>query len=195
MVYLEITLNVAAKDRPAAAAKGLEPADRAILAEAFHYSRAARRDERNGFPFTAAMEWRHAAELFAPNQRAVEHCWREWERIMDLPRRLAGPASVSPHGRNVIDSQKESVTRRNVARRHVDAVLAACSRVIDKARLRVRSHLPRVRLREVTAMATVIEYYVPAKFRKRTRKWSPPEQRGKIVPFPAPEKSPEKKPA
>jgi hypothetical protein len=69
----------------------------AILAEAFYCSRAARRDERNGFPHTAAMEWRNAAELLTPNTRAVEYCWREWERIMHLPRRLAGPASVSQH--------------------------------------------------------------------------------------------------
>ena len=165
-------------------ARGHEPADTAILAKAFRCSRAARRDERNGFPCTAAMEWRHAAELFAPNPRAVEYCWREWERIMHLPRRLAGPASVSPPGRNVIDSQKASVTRRNVARHHVDAMLAACGRVISKARLcdRIRRG---VRLGKETAMAIVIVYYVPEKFRKQSEKWIPPEQRGKIIPFPA----------
>jgi hypothetical protein len=65
------------------------------LAKALHYIRAARRDERKGFPCTAAMEWRHATELFAPNARAVEYCWCEWERIMQLPRRLAGPPSFS----------------------------------------------------------------------------------------------------
>jgi hypothetical protein len=40
----------------------------------------------------------------------------------------------------------------------------------------------------VMAMAQVIEFYVPDKFRKQTGKWIPPEQRGKIIPFPAPEK-------
>jgi len=40
----------------------------------------------------------------------------------------------------------------------------------------------------VTAMAKVIEYYVPEKFRKQRGKWIPPEQRGKVILFPAPEK-------
>jgi hypothetical protein len=38
----------------------------------------------------------------------------------------------------------------------------------------------------VMAMAQVIEFYVPDKFRKQTGKWIPPEQRGKIIPFPVP---------
>jgi hypothetical protein len=50
------------------------------------------------------------------------------------------------------------------------------------------SHLLRVRLGMVTAMAIVIEYYVPEKFRKQSGKWIPPERCGKIIPFPAPEK-------
>jgi hypothetical protein len=40
----------------------------------------------------------------------------------------------------------------------------------------------------VTAMAKVIEFCVPEKFRKQSGKWIPPEQRGKILPFTAPEK-------
>jgi len=40
----------------------------------------------------------------------------------------------------------------------------------------------------VTAMAKVIEYYVAEKFRKQSGKWIPPEQRGKVILFPAPEK-------
>jgi hypothetical protein len=40
----------------------------------------------------------------------------------------------------------------------------------------------------VTAMAKVIEYYVPGKFRKPNGKWIPAEQRGKIITFPAPQK-------
>jgi hypothetical protein len=66
------------------------------LAKAFHCSRAAQREERNGFTYTAAMKWRNAAELFAPDTRAVEYCWHEWERIMHLPRRLAGPVPLDP---------------------------------------------------------------------------------------------------
>jgi hypothetical protein len=68
----------------------------ANLAKAFHCSRAAKREERNGFKYTAAMKWRSAADLFAPDTRAVEYCWCEWERIMQLPRRLAGPAFAAP---------------------------------------------------------------------------------------------------
>ena len=58
---------------------------------ALHYRWAAQRDEKKGFPLTAAIEWREAAELFAPITPLVERCWREWERIMRLPRRLAEP--------------------------------------------------------------------------------------------------------
>jgi hypothetical protein len=45
-----------------------------------------------------------------------------------------------------------------------------------------------MRLGMVTAMAKVIEFCVPEKFRKQSGKWIPPEQRGKIIPFRAPEK-------
>jgi hypothetical protein len=65
-------------------------------ARAFYCSRDAQREERNGFKYTAAMKWRSAVELFAPDTRAVEFCWCEWERIMQLPRRLAGPACAAP---------------------------------------------------------------------------------------------------
>jgi hypothetical protein len=41
---------------------------------------------------------------------------------------------------------------------------------------------------EIDAMATVIEFYVPEKFRKQSEKWTPPEHRGKIIPFHATEK-------
>jgi hypothetical protein len=34
----------------------------------------------------------------------------------------------------------------------------------------------------------VIEFYVPEKFRKQSGKWIPPDQRGTIIRFPAPEK-------
>jgi hypothetical protein len=36
-------------------------------------------------------------------------------------------------------------------------------------------------------MAKVIEFYVPGWFQKDA-KWIPPEQRGKVIPFPMPEK-------
>ena len=75
---------------------GMIRQDMAIQAKAFQCSRAAQRDEQEGLPYTAAMKWRNAAELFVPNTQAVEYCWREWERIMHLPRRLAGPASLVP---------------------------------------------------------------------------------------------------
>jgi hypothetical protein len=34
------------------------------------------------------------------------------------------------------------------------------------------------------AMAQVIEFYIPARFHKKV-KWLPPEQRGKVIEFPA----------
>jgi hypothetical protein len=52
----------------------------------------------------------------------------------------------------------------------------------------MRSHLLRMRLGMVTPMAIVIEFYVPEKFRKQSGKWISPEQRGKVISFPAPEK-------
>jgi hypothetical protein len=52
----------------------------------------------------------------------------------------------------------------------------------------MRPHPLRVRLGMVTAMAKVIEFYVPDKFRKQRGKRIPSEQRGRIIPFPAPEK-------
>ena len=57
--------------------------------KALHLRRAAQRDERTGFPYTAALEWRHAAELFPANTSTSEYCWAQWERIMRLQRRFA----------------------------------------------------------------------------------------------------------
>lgn len=54
---------------------------------ALHYCRAARRDEDNGFPFAAAMEWRRAAELSSWIAPLANHYWREWERIMHVSHR------------------------------------------------------------------------------------------------------------
>ncbi len=53
--------------------------------------RAAQRDENNGFPFTAAMEWRKAAELSSWITLLANRYWQEWEGIMKVPRRLAEP--------------------------------------------------------------------------------------------------------
>jgi hypothetical protein len=77
------------------------------VAKAVHYVRAAKKDERNGFRYTAAMEWQFAAGLFGSNMLAAEYSWRQWERILHLPRRLAGPISDS---RPVLPQQPSSVT-------------------------------------------------------------------------------------
>jgi hypothetical protein len=58
---------------------------------AMRLRRRAQKDEMDGLLFTAAMEWRIAAELCAPNRILAGWCWREWERIMHLPREMAGP--------------------------------------------------------------------------------------------------------
>jgi hypothetical protein len=77
---------------------------------AVRYWRAAERDEKNGFPFTAAMEWHKAAELFSPIPKASDRCWQEWERIVHLPRRLARPivepVDAKPHYSLTYDSYK-----------------------------------------------------------------------------------------
>lgn len=54
-------------------------------------SEAARWEEQNGFPFTAALKWREAAQLFGQDADRAERCWSEWERIMGLPRERAFP--------------------------------------------------------------------------------------------------------
>ena len=59
------------------------------------YVRAAEKDERDGFPFTAAWEWQRAAECLGWISIIADRCWREWERIVHLPRRLAGPIGES----------------------------------------------------------------------------------------------------
>jgi hypothetical protein len=50
---------------------------------------AAKQDESRGFALTAAWEWRQAAELAMSIPQLANHCWREWERIMHLPRPVA----------------------------------------------------------------------------------------------------------
>lgn len=61
---------------------------------ALRYRRAAQWDESHGFSFAAAMEWRRAAELCWITPLANRY-WREWERIMQLPRRLAVPIGAA----------------------------------------------------------------------------------------------------
>jgi hypothetical protein len=63
---------------------------------AFRYCLAAQWDEKNRFPFTAAMEWQKAAYLFAPFDPFADLCWRQWERIVRLPRQMAEPISDQP---------------------------------------------------------------------------------------------------
>jgi hypothetical protein len=78
------------------------------------YRRAAVRDEKDGFPFTSAMEWRKAAELFSIIPQISDGCWHEWERITRLPRRLARPigesVEVSRHCLLFYDSPKFTKT-------------------------------------------------------------------------------------
>ena len=71
---------------------------------------------------------------------------------------------------------------------HVDAMLF-CMQACPHENQIMRSHSLRVRLGMVIGiMAKVIEYYIPARFRKKRKKWIPLDQRGKIIPFPVPEK-------
>lgn len=65
------------------------------------YCHAAQRDENAGYELTAAMEWRKAAELLHAIPAAADRCWRHWEELMRLPRRLAGPIGAP---RSVQDS-------------------------------------------------------------------------------------------
>jgi hypothetical protein len=53
-------------------------------------------EEQNGFPFTAAIKWREAAELLGRNTDGAERCWRERERIMGLSRTRAFPTETMP---------------------------------------------------------------------------------------------------
>ncbi len=64
------------------------------MAIGLRYCRLAQRDEQNGFCYTAALEWRKAAELLRPFEGLAGRCWQEWERIMQMPRRLAIPLSA-----------------------------------------------------------------------------------------------------
>ncbi len=94
------------------------------VAKAVHYVRAAQRDEHNGFRYTAAMEWQFAAGLFGSNTLAAEYSWRQWERIMHLPRGLAGPISDS---RPVLPQQPTSVAHSRMEPSNEELFLATAA--------------------------------------------------------------------
>jgi len=58
---------------------------------AAEYRRRARCSEANGYPYTAAVQWRIAANLFRSEDWLAEKCWQAWERIMDIPRKFSQP--------------------------------------------------------------------------------------------------------
>jgi hypothetical protein len=70
----------------------------------------ARRELRQGYRFTAAMQWRLAAEMLYEEPSLRERCWHEWELIMDLPRRWARPV-----GSEVVNGAAVSVKRQAAA--------------------------------------------------------------------------------
>lgn len=86
------------------------------LAHAMKYCRAAQTEEKNGFAFTAAVEWQKAAELLAPFPSLADHSWRQWERIMRLPRQLADP---------IAETQAINTQRSNLSGVELDAVRQA----------------------------------------------------------------------
>jgi hypothetical protein len=61
------------------------------FAAATEYHKRARKTEAEGLTYTAAMQLRKAAGLFDHEEWLAESCWREWERIMQLPRQLSPP--------------------------------------------------------------------------------------------------------
>ena len=69
----------------------------------------------------------------------------------------------------------------------MDAVLC-CMQASTWESEAMRSHSLRVRLGVVTAMKNVIEYYISEKLPQQSGRWIAPEQRGKIIPFPTPQR-------
>ena len=66
----------------------------ATAADSLHglgYWFAAEKDEKDGFPLTAAWEWQRAAECLSWTSTLADRCWRQWERIVHLPRQLSAP--------------------------------------------------------------------------------------------------------
>jgi len=48
--------------------------------------------------------------------------------------------------------------------------------------------LPLPALAKGGSMAKIIEFYIPVTFKKRATRWIPPEQKGKVLEFAAPQK-------
>jgi hypothetical protein len=64
-------------------------------------------------------------------------------------------------------------------------IVVSCTIQVSAEQSRLRNRYPRrMRLGGSKAMAKVIEFYMPDKFRRRS-KWIPPKQRGKVIQFPA----------
>jgi hypothetical protein len=101
----------------------------AAIAKAVHYVRAAQKDARHGFPYTAAMEWQLAAGLFVSNTFAADYCWRQWERIVRIPRRLAGPIGDS---RPVLLEEPIRVTQSGMEPSSDDLFLATSACVVGR---------------------------------------------------------------
>ena len=68
----------------------------------------------------------------------------------------------------------------------MDAVLCRMQEGAQEAEA-VRAYSLPMRMGVVTAVAKIIEYYIPESFQKKAA-WIPPDQRGKIIQFPAPQK-------
>jgi hypothetical protein len=84
-------------------------------------------------------------------------------------------------------SYQVNVTQRNLGDHHVDAMLCSMYASTKQSQAR-RSHSLPVRLGVVTVMKNVIECYVPEHFRRPSERWIAPEQHGKIISFPTPQK-------
>ena len=68
----------------------------------------------------------------------------------------------------------------------MDAMLCCMQEGAQEAEA-VRAYSLPMRLGVVTDVAKIIEYYIPERFEKKAE-WIPPDQRGKVIQFPAPQK-------
>jgi hypothetical protein len=66
--------------------------------------------------------------------------------------------------------------------RYVDAMLCSMQTGTQESQP-MRSHSLRMWVGMVMTMPKVIEFYTPNRFRKPCGKWTPPEGRGKVIPF------------
>jgi len=101
------------------------------------YCRAAQHDERNGYSITAAVEWRKAAEFMQALPTVADRCWQQWERIMHLPRSLAGPIPFSSDDVIPCNSARDIVSSHAPIRR-------------ERRRKRPRMQVARLKLRVST---------------------------------------------